>query len=322
MNPGSNHSSTMLHTARLGLVLLLVGGGFCLDGLMAQSNGASQGERMGASSSPGASETAAGPKSREERRAERQAREMVWEGNRLYEEGEYAEAEIFYRKAREGEAAAGANYVGEAADRFNLGAAVYEQDRFDEAVQQWSRVAGDESLSRETRSKAYFNQGNALFEQEQYQEAFDAFKQSLRQDPGNHDARHNLAMTRQKIQEQQEQDQQNQDQNQDQQDQDQQQDQQDENQEGEQDQQQQEQQDQNGEGEEQEQDQQQQDQQKQNGEQGEGEEEQRPDGQPRSLSPEELERILEALEQDERDVQQKINAQKKPARSGKAEKDW
>ena len=311
MNRLTHHSAALLPAARMGLALLLVGG--LGRSAFAQTAGAQRAVETAATQQ-------AAPNSRVERRAERQAREMVWEGNRLYDEGEYAEAEIFYRKAREGEAAAGANYVGEAADRFNLGAAVYEQDRFDEAVQQWSRVAGDESLSRETRSKAYYNQGNALFAQEQYQEAFDAFKQSLRQDPGNHDARHNLAMTRQKIQEQQEQQEQNQDQNQDQQDQnqDQNQDQQNENQEGDQDQQQ----DQNGEGEEQEQDQQQQDQQKQNGEQGEGDEEQRADGQPRSLSPEELERILEALEQDERDVQQKINAQKKPARSGQAEKDW
>lgn len=263
--------------------------------------------------------TSVGPDSRAERRAEREAREMVWEGNRLFDEGEYAEAEIFYRKAREGSAAVGADFVGENADRFNLGAAVYEQDRYDEAVQQWSRVAGNESLSRETRSRAAYNQGNALYQQEQYEPALDAFKQSLRLDPGNADARHNLAMTRRKIQEQQEQEQQNQDQQNDQ---EQNQDQQ--NQDGEQDQENQgenqdQQQDQNGEGEQNENENQQDGQQDQ---QGEGQEEQRPDGQPRSLSPEELERILDALEQDERDVQQKINAQKKPAAAGKAEKDW
>ncbi len=266
------------------------------------------------------SATSVGPDSRAERRAEREAREMVWEGNRLFDEGEYAEAEIFYRKAREGSAAVGADFVGENADRFNLGAAVYEQDRYEEAVQQWSRVAGNENLSKETRSRAAYNQGNALYQQEQYEPALDAFKQSLRLDPGNADARHNLAMTRRKIQEQQEQEQQNQDQNQDQQDQEQNQDQQ--NEDGEQDQENQEQnQDQQGEGEQDDQ----QDQSQQDGQQdqqGEGQEEQRPDGQPRSLSPEELERILDALEQDERDVQQKINAQKKPAAAGKAEKDW
>ncbi len=235
----------------------------------------------------------------------REAREMVWEGNRLYAEGHYAEAEIFYRKGLEAEGA-----LPESA--FNLGAATYEQDRFEEAAGTWAGVAENPALPADVRADAWYNRGNALYEQEQYGEAFEAYKNALRLRPEHEAARHNLALARRREQEQQQEQQQQQQQDQ-----------------------QQQQQQQPQDGQEGEQDQQQQPQDGDEGQDREGQEGQ-PDqpGDPgdrelqpgqteeRSLSPEELERILDALEQDERQVQQKINAQKKPARPGKADKDW
>lgn len=238
----------------------------------------------------------------------REAREMVWEGNRLYAEGHYAEAEIFYRKGLEAEGA-----LPESA--FNLGAATYQQDRFEEAAGTWAGVAENAALPADVRADAWYNRGNALFGQEQYGEAFEAYKNALRLRPEHEAARHNLALARRREQEQQQQ-------QQDQQEQDQQQDQQQDGQEGEQDQQQQQQQRQQQQGDDEGQD--------REGREGQPDEQGDPrDRQPqpgqteeRSLSPEELERILDALEQDERQVQQKINAQKRPARPGKADKDW
>ena len=244
----------------------------------------------------------------------REAREMVWEGNRLYDEGHYAEAEIFYRKSQETEEAP---EVG----RFNLGAATYQQERYEEAAKTWASVAERADLSAEDRADAWYNSGNALFEEEQFDKALEAYKQALRQNSSHDDARHNLAMSRRALQEQQEQEKQDQeqDQNEDQEKNDDQQDQQGD--------QEKEQQDQDGEKQnEKEQGEQEQDQQQGDGEpsQEQPDNQPQPNGEPeeRSLSPEELERILDALEQDERAVQQKINAQKKPVPSGKADKDW
>ena len=237
---------------------------------------------------------------------------MAWEGNRLYDENHYEEAEIFYRKALE-------ENQGMTEGVFNLGNTTYQQKRFEEAAARFGEVAAREELPAQTRSAAYYNQGNALFEARDYEKAVSSYKQSLRLQPGNEDTKYNLSMaqTMLKKQQEQQQDQQNQDQQkQDQQDQDQ-------NQDQKQDQQNQDQKDQGKD----QQDQDQQDQQKQDqqpGDQDSESEQKDQQGEPKemNMSPEELQRILEALEQDEKDVQKKINAQKVKGVKGESEKDW
>ncbi len=227
---------------------------------------------------------------------ERKAREMAWEGNRLYDEGQFAEAEIFFRKALEQSQTM-------TEGMFNLGNTTYRQDRFEEAATQFGQVAAKTGLPTSARAEAFYNQGNAYFKGEDYRKAAEAYKQSLRLKPGDENAKHNLSLAQAmlKKQEQEQQDQQNQEQNQDQQDQQQQQDQQN------QDQQNQENQDQQN---------------PQNPEQDQQAENPQQDQQERNMSPEELERILEALEQDEKDVQKKVNAQKVKGVRGESEKDW
>lgn len=188
---------------------------------------------------------------------------------------------------------------------FNLGNTTYRQDRFQEAAAQYGQVAAKTELPAKERAEAFYNQGNAFFEGQDYRKASEAYKQSLRLKPGDENAKHNLSLAQAmlKKQEQEQQDQQNQDQNKDQQDQQQQ-----------QDQQKQDQQDQNQENQDQ--------QNPQNPEQDQQAENPQQDPQERNMSPEELERILEALEQDEKDVQKKVNAQKVKGVRGESEKDW
>jgi tetratricopeptide (TPR) repeat protein len=230
---------------------------------------------------------------------ERKAREMASEGNRLYDQGEFAEAEIFFRKALE-------QSQSMTEGMFNLGNTTYRQDRFEEAATRFGEVAARTDLPANARAEAYYNQGNAFFEGEDYRKATEAYKQSLRLKPGDENAKHNLslAQTMLKKQEQEQQNQENQDQKQDQQDQ---QDQQQKQDQQNQDQQNQENQDQQN---------------PQNPEQDPNAENPQQDAQERNMSPEELERILEALEQDEKDVQKKVNAQKVKGVRGESEKDW
>lgn len=233
---------------------------------------------------------------------------MAWEGNRLYDEAHYDEAEIFYRKALEENAVMPEG-------QFNLGNTSFHQKRYDEAASRFAELGARGDLPAATRAAAFYNQGNALFEGGDYGKAVEAYKQSLRLRPGDENTKYNLSMAQTMLKKQQEQEQQNPDQQQDQQNQDQQQQQDQQNQ----DQQQQDNQQQN-------QDQQKEDKQEQQkpGQQGEQDQQQEQQGEPKELnmSPEELERILEALEQDEKDVQRKINAQKVKGAKGDAEKDW
>lgn len=223
--------------------------------------------------------------------------------NEAYRNGDYEQAVELFNSAIE-------QNPDDARLHFNLGNSLAELGRVEEAMEAFNRY---KSLSDQPRYEALgdYNQGKLLTDQEQYEEALTHFREALKKNPDDPDAKYNyeLAMKKQQEQEQNQEQQSdsedNQDQNQNQ-DQDQQQD---------QGQDQQENNDQN-----QDQDQQsgEQPQSPENSEEQENEEEQ---PQPAGLSPEEAENILEALEQLERDL---LEGQKKEATESPSqnEQDW
>ncbi|MBU1369754.1 MAG: tetratricopeptide repeat protein [Bacteroidetes bacterium] len=224
-------------------------------------------------------------------------KKLLRKGNKEFRKEAFSDAEINYRKALE------TNPMNENAV-FNLGTSRYKQDNFEAAAKDFSQ-ATEMSKSAMATAEAYYNLGNSLMNQEQYQESVNAFKQALRLNPEDEEARYNLAYAQWKLkeQEQQKQDQdQKQDQQNDQQDQEQQQDKQDQEQ-----QQDQENQDQK------------QDQQQQNDQQNQQQQQQ----QKPQMSKEDAERMLQALQNEEKKTLDKINEQKVRAGSSKSlEKDW
>ena len=239
-----------------------------------------------------------------DRKSERAAREMAWEGNKLYNEELFDEAEIFYHKSLE-------ESYNMPESSFNLGNTTYQLGRHDEAARRFKELAETESLSPQQRSDAYYNLGNSLIKTQDFENAVEAYKNSLRLEPGDEDARHNLSMAMQMLQKQQQEQQQQQQQQQNQ----------DQNQQQDPNQQQEAEQDEDGDQGEEEQQQeggedQQPGDQQDNPQQGEGE------GEPREMTQEEMERILRALEQDEKETQKKVNAQRAKTQRGDDEKDW
>jgi len=233
-------------------------------------------------------------------------RKINRQGYKDYMEGDYSEAEIKFRTAED---------VNEKSfeARFNTGASLYEQEKYEETIEHYQTVI-NEAKDPESLSKVWHNIGNTLLESQKYAESIDAYKNSLRLNAQDMDTKYNLAYAMQKLQEQQQQeqnqDQQNQDQNKDQ-----------ENQE-QKDQENQEQKDQ----EQQDQNKDQQDQEQQNqDQQDEQEQEQKEQEQqavPHQLSEEDAERMLEAIMQQEKDVKDKVDKKKAAARKVKTEKDW
>ena len=162
-------------------------------------------------------------------------------------------------------------------------------------------------------AQAWYNLGNSLFKQQQLEPALEAYKEALRRNPSDTDAKHNLEVALEQLQQQQQQqdreqsdDQQDQEQSDDQQDQDDQSDQQDQRS-GQQEQpdpdadsQEQEPQDQETQDQDQQQNQEQSDQQDQPQDQPENGE---PQPQPGELSREEAERLLQAIDEDPSQVQ-------------------
>ena len=217
---------------------------------------------------------------------------LVRQGNKEFNKQNYTEAETAYLKALD------ANFSSAPAT-FNLGATRYRQDSMKQAVQNWSSTVMNQANSADLRSQSFYNIGNAMMSTQNYQQSIEAYKQALRLNPNDEEARYNLAYA-QKMLQQQQQDQQggggnndkNQknDQNQDQQ-------QQNQDQQDHQDQQSQNQQNQDK------QDQQQQGQQHQ-----------------QQISKEEAERILEAMKNNEKKTLDKVKQQ--VGKGQKTDKDW
>ena len=123
-------------------------------------------------------------------------RGLARRGNRDYDKKEYSSAEMDYRRALEKNPA-----FYEAG--FNLGDAVYRQQRFDEAAKFFTSAASDSTSSVENMAKSWFNKGNAEFMQQKYSEALESYKQSMRLNPDDTEAKYNLAYTKKMLEQQQ-----------------------------------------------------------------------------------------------------------------------
>lgn len=136
-------------------------------------------------------------------------RRVARDGNKLYYGGAFAEAEAAYGRALESDPD-----MKEA--RFNLGNAMFREQKSEEAAKVYSTIASD-SLTvlaePSLAAAANFNLGNTLLAGQNIDGAIEAYKQALRIDPTDMQAKYNLAYA-QKLKQQQEQ---NQDQDQDQQ---------------------------------------------------------------------------------------------------------
>lgn len=195
-------------------------------------------------------------------RSNKNERSSVRKGNKEYENKNYVGAEIDYRKALEA-----APLSGDAT--FNLGDALYEQQKYDDAAKEFEKAINSET-DPVKQSEAWYNLGNTYMKNQKYAEGIEAYKNALRKNPKDEDARYNLRLAQLMLQEQQQQ-QQNKDDRQD----------------------------------EQEQQQQQQQQQQPPQEQQQKEDNQQPNS-PTQMTEENAQQILDALQQDERNTQEKV----------------
>ena len=116
------------------------------------------------------------------------------EGNRLFTEGKFADAEKAYVDAL-------VQAPGRAELLYNHGNALIRQKKHDSALQQLSQAAG--KGHRGIQANAWFNSGNALYETSRFGDAAQAYIQALRINPADRDAKHNLELALQKEREKQ-----------------------------------------------------------------------------------------------------------------------
>jgi tetratricopeptide (TPR) repeat protein len=134
-------------------------------------------------------------------------RRFIRQGNEAFQQGNYDAADVSYRRALE---KAPWSYEAD----FNLSDVIYKQERYDEAAQQFGRLAQASADNPELQAQAYYNQGNALFKQRKLEEALEAYKNSLRANPDDQEAKFNLAYTKKLLEKDKTPDNQNQNQSQ------------------------------------------------------------------------------------------------------------
>jgi len=234
-----------------------------------------------------------------------QDKKSILQGNEYYRQQQYDEAAAAYQRSL------GNNGLESVVGNFNLGAAWYKQKKLDDAIQQFTDIAGS-ATDKTLKAKAYHNLGNALLESQKLEESIEAYKKSLLNNPKDDETRYNLAYAQEKLKQQQQQN--NQDQQNDKKDQD----------NKDQNQKNKDQDNKDQDNKDPDQDKKDQDQNKDNpndkndSDNGKNDQQQ---SQPGQLSKADAERLLEAMNQEEKNTQEKLK-KKKGTGQGKVVKQW
>ena len=116
-------------------------------------------------------------------------RQLIREGNRLYRQKQYAQAEVLYRKAI-------AKNAENPQAQYNLGCALMMQQKDSAAVIQYQNAAKLEK-NKLRQSKSWHNVGVMCQSHQMYGEAIKAYEQALRCNPSDDETRYNLALCKQ-----------------------------------------------------------------------------------------------------------------------------
>lgn len=239
----------------------------------------------------------------------------VFEGNSLVNEN-FIEAEKKYRLAVSAK-------QNNAAGSYNLGNAYYKSELYDEAMLRHLEAVNN-SGSKLEKHKAYHNIGNTLMQKKRCKEAVSAYKNALRNNPSDDESRYNLALAQECAKEQGDGDGEGEDEDKDK----------DENKDGKENS------DENKDNEEKNKDKGDEDEDKKEGDDKENEDGKPKDdngnqkdkdankdkGQPKpqagKMSPQQVKNLLEAMNNEEKKVQEKMNASKTKGVKIQTEKDW
>jgi len=131
-------------------------------------------------------------------------RRQVRKGNRAYEKGNYSDAAGRYLRAL------GADSASFEA-RYDLGNALHRQEMYDAAAEALQRAAADSLAPAAHRAEAFYNLGNTQFRQKKYAEALESYKNALRLNPEDLQAKFNYAYVKKLLDDQNRENQQNQD---------------------------------------------------------------------------------------------------------------
>jgi tetratricopeptide (TPR) repeat protein len=120
---------------------------------------------------------------------------LLRDGNKLYEEGKYKDAASAYQQAL-------LKNPTSLPGMFNLGNSLYQQQQFDAARQVMSATAKN-AKDKNDKAHANYNIGNTYMAEKKWEDAIESYKQTLRNNPQDADAKYNLSYAREMLKKQQ-----------------------------------------------------------------------------------------------------------------------
>ena len=217
-------------------------------------------------------------------------KKFIRQGNREYEKNKFSDSEISYRKA--------IDRSKESPDAvFNVGDALYKQSKFEDAGKQFIENINLND-NKNKKSAGLYNLGNSLLKSNKVEESIEAYKESLKLRPDNNEAKYNLAYAQDLLRQEQEQKQQkkedkdNKDQNKD------------------------------GNKEDQKKEQEDKDKDQQKDQKNSQDQQQQQQEQQQRISKDDAQRLLNALANDEKNVQEKVKLAKAAKAKVRTVKNW
>lgn len=135
-------------------------------------------------------------------------KKYIREGNKEFANENFEKSELSYRKAVE---LAKAPFKAS----FNVGDALYKQEKYEEAAKQFEQLS-ESDIEKTAKGAMYHNLGNSMLQSNKLEESIEAYKDALRNNPNDLETKYNLAFAQDKLKEQQQQQQQQNKDNQDQ----------------------------------------------------------------------------------------------------------
>ncbi len=264
------------------------------------------------------------PQSKEQKKELKASQNFLSEAQQSLQKDKFSAAEADYRQA------ISLNPKSETA-KYNLGTAYYGKEKNAEAMLRFKQAA-QTATDKAEKHKAFHNLGNTYMNEKKYTEAVESYKNALRNNPNDDETRYNLALAKDMLEKNppppEDKDDKNKDQNEDKKDQDKkdQQDQDDKNKEG----------DKGDENKDKDKGDQKEDQKEGDKDKDQGKDQGKPDKPkdeegdrpqqqqpvPGQLSPQQVKSLLEAMNNEEKKTQDKINAEKQKGAKVKTDKDW
>lgn len=115
------------------------------------------------------------------------------QANQDYTENKFVEAETNYRISH-------SKFAKRTVSPYNLGNSIYKQNQIAEAKFAYVK-AMEKAKSKTQKHKVFHNLGNVLMKEKNYSDAVEAYKNALRNNPSDEETRYNYALAKKKLKE-------------------------------------------------------------------------------------------------------------------------